>query len=46
MVEFKKNQAVYVLPDPSTMEIPTDYPDQSQYWIAIVKDIRAKSRRQ
>lgn len=46
MVEFKKDQAVYVLPDPATMESPTDYPEQSQYWIATVKDIRAKSTRE
>lgn len=43
MVEFKKEQAVFVLPDPDTMDTPTDYPDQSQYWIGLVKDIRAKS---
>jgi len=46
VTEFKKDQAVFVLPDPGSMEDPDKTPEQSDYWIALIKDIRANSIRE
>lgn len=43
ITEFKKDQAVFVLPDPETLAVKTDTPPQEAYWLALVKDIRANS---
>lgn len=39
--EFKKNQAVFVLPDPSSMKDPEGIPRQDEHWIGVIKEIRA-----
>jgi hypothetical protein len=45
-IEFRKDQAVYVLADPESMDDPNKFPEQADYWLAIIKDIRAKSKMQ